>query len=42
MNKRKKDPQRITEIKSFRNKYNWEEKKCPSVKDDWKKLRKTM
>ena len=37
----KKDPQRITKIKPFINKYNWEGINFPSQKDDWKKLRKT-
>ena len=37
----KKDPQRITEIKTFINKYNWEEINFSSEKDDWKKLGKT-
>ena len=38
----KKDPQRITKIKPFINKYNWEGINFPSEKDDWKKLRKIM
>ena len=37
----KKDPQRITEIKPFINKYNWEEINFSSEKDDWKKFGKT-
>ena len=37
----KKDPQRITEIKAFTNKYNWEGINFPSEKDDWKKIEKT-
>ena len=41
MKKIKKDPQRITEIKPFINKYNWEEINFSSEKDDWKKFRKT-
>ena len=34
----KKDPQRITKIKPFINKYNWEGINYPSEKDDWKKF----
>ena len=30
----KKDPQRITKIKTFVNKYKWEEINFPSEKDD--------
>ena len=41
MKKIKKDPQRITEIKPFINKYNWEEINFSSEKDDWKKFGKT-
>ena len=37
---RKKDPQRITKIKHFINKYNWERINFPSEKDDWKKTDK--
>ena len=36
----KKDLQRITKIKPFINKYNWEGINFPSEKDDWKNLRK--
>ena len=36
----KKDPQRITKIKPFINKYNWEGINFPSEKDDWKKFEK--
>ena len=36
----KKDPQRITKIKPFINKYNWEGTNFPSEKDDWKKFEK--
>ena len=36
----KKDPQRITEIKSFINKYDWEGMSYPSGKDDWKNFEK--
>ena len=34
----KENPQRITEIKHFINKYNWEGIKFPSEKHDWKKI----
>ena len=34
----KKDPQRITNIKPFINKCNWEGINFTSEKDDWKKL----
>ena len=33
----KKDPQRITKIKSFINRYNWEGINIPSGDDDWEK-----
>ena len=36
----KKNPQRITKIKLFINKYNWEGKNFPSEKDGWKKCEK--
>ena len=36
----KKVPQRITKIKAFINKYNWEGINFPSEKDDWKKIEK--
>ena len=36
----KKDPQRITKIKLFINKYNWEEINFPTEKNDWKKSEK--
>ena len=39
-NEIKKDPQRITKVKPFINKYNWEEINYPSEKDDWKKFEK--
>ena len=32
----KKNPQRITKVKPFINKYNWEGINFPSEKDDWK------
>ena len=37
----KKDPQRITKIKPFISKYNWEGINYPSEKDDCKKFEKT-
>ena len=40
MKKYKKNPQRITKIKPFINKYNWEGMDFPSEKDDWKKFEK--
>ena len=36
----KKDLQRITKIKPFINKYNWEGINLPSQIDDWKKFEK--
>ena len=36
----KKDTQRITKIKPFINKYNWEGINFPSQKDNWKKVEK--
>ena len=36
----KKDPQRITKIKTFINKYNWEWINVPSDKGDWKNIEK--
>ena len=36
----KKDPQRITKIKPFINKYNWEGINFPSEKDYWKYFEK--
>ena len=36
----KKDPQRITKLKLFMNKYNWEGINFLSQKDDWKKIEK--
>ena len=36
----KKDPQRITKIQPFLNKYKWERINFPSEKDDWKKFEK--
>ena len=40
MKKQKKDPQRITKIKPFINKYNLEGINYPSEKDDWKMFEK--
>ena len=34
----KRDPQRITKVKLFLNKYNWEGINYLSEKDDWKKF----
>ena len=36
----KKDPQRITKIKTFINKYNREGINVASKKDDWRKFEK--
>ena len=38
MKKIKKDPQRVTKIKLFINKHNWERIDFPSEKDDWKNI----
>ena len=38
--KKKKNPQRVTKIKPFINKYNWEGINLPSEEDDWKKIEK--
>ena len=35
----KKDPQRISNIKSFIDQYNWNEIDFPSQSKDWKKLK---
>ena len=40
--KNKKISTRITKIKPFTNKYNWEGINVPSEKDDWKKIQKIM
>ena len=40
MKKLKKDPQRITKIKTLINTYDWEGINFPSEKDDWKNLEK--
>ena len=37
LDKIKKDPQRVSKIKSFIEKYNWEEIDFPSTSKDWKK-----
>ena len=37
-----KNPERITKLKPFINKYNWEEVNFPSKKDDWKKIEKLI
>ena len=36
----KEDPQKITKIKSFINKYNWDGIHFPSERKDWKKIEK--
>ena len=36
----RKNPERITKIKPFRNKYKWEGINFPSEEDDWKKFEK--
>ena len=38
--KKKKDPQRLTKVKLFINKYNCERINFPSEKDNWKKFEK--
>ena len=38
----KKDPQRMTKVKPFIDKCNWERINYTSEKDDWKNLRKKM
>ena len=38
----KKDLHRITKIKPFINKYNWEGRHFPSENDDWKQFGKIM
>ena len=38
LDKIKKDPQRVTKIKSFIEKYNWEDIDFPSTSKDWKKF----
>ena len=36
----KKNPQRITKIKSFIDQYNWKERNFPSHKNDWNEFEK--
>ena len=36
----KKDPERVTKLKPFINKYNWEGINFAPEKDDWRKLQK--
>ena len=36
-----KNPERITKIEPFINKYNWQGINFPSEKDDWKKIEKS-
>ena len=38
MNKLKKNPQRISNIKPFIDEYNWKERDFPSHSKDWKKF----
>ena len=38
LDKIKKDPQRISKIKPFIDKYNWEDINFPSTSKDWKKF----
>ena len=38
LNKFKKDPQRVSKIKPFIEKYNWEDIDFPSTSKDWKKF----
>ena len=33
-----KDPQRVSKIKPFTEKYNWEDIDFPSTRKDWKKF----
>ena len=42
MKKLKKDPQRITKIKTFINTYDWEGINFPSEKDDWTNFEKNV
>ena len=37
----KKNPQRITKIKPFINKFNWEEINFPSETNDWKNFKES-
>ena len=36
----KRDPQRISKVKTFINKYNWNGRKYASKIDDWKTFKK--
>ena len=38
LDKIKKDPQRVSKIKPFKEKYNWEDIDFPSTSKDWKKI----
>ena len=38
LDKIKKDPQRVSKIKPFIEKYNWEDIDFPSISKDWKKI----
>ena len=38
LNRINKDPQRISKIKPFKEKYNWEDIDFPSTSKDWKKF----
>ena len=38
LDKIKKDPQRVSKIKPFIEKYNWEDIDLPSTSKDWKKF----
>ena len=38
LDKIKKDPQRVSKIKPFIEKYNWEDIDFPSTSKDWKKF----
>ena len=42
LDKIKKDPQRVSKIKPFIEKYNWEDIDFPSTSKDWKNLNVTM
>ena len=42
LDKIKKDPQRVSKIKPFIEKYNWEDIDSPSTSKDWKNLNVTM
>ena len=41
MKKIGQNPERVTKIKPFIKKYNWEEKNFPSEGDDWKTFEKS-